>query len=109
MSDLGIALKGLRTANGLTLRTVAETTGYSNPYLSQIETGKVRKPSPDVLHALARLYGLSHWHLMELAGYKIEDVLKQSNPQKAAIAKLTPEEEAKVMDYIRFLHFRRGK
>src|SRR4030095_13288460 len=47
--ELGAMLAGLRTAKGLSLREVEEATGkaVSNAYLSQLENGKIRKPSPN--------------------------------------------------------------
>jgi transcriptional regulator with XRE-family HTH domain len=41
----------------------------SNPYLNQIEKGKVRHPSPNTLYVLADVYRTSYEKLMELAGY----------------------------------------
>ena len=55
----------------MTLRQVEEATNkeVSNAYLSQIENDKIQKPSPNVLHALAEIYGISYEQLMEMAGY----------------------------------------
>jgi transcriptional regulator with XRE-family HTH domain len=41
----------------------------SNPYLNQIEKGKIRQPSPNILYTLAEIYQASYEQLMELAGY----------------------------------------
>src|SRR6201988_1911506 len=70
-AELGTLLADLRTAKGLSLREVEEATGkaVSNAYLSQLENGKIRKPSPTVLHSLAGVYGLPYEVLMEKAGY----------------------------------------
>ncbi|MHC4933777.1 MAG: helix-turn-helix domain-containing protein, partial [Planctomycetota bacterium] len=50
-SKLGTLLADLRMAKGLSLREVEEATGkaVSNAYLSQLENGKIKKPSPSVL------------------------------------------------------------
>lgn len=42
---------------GMTLRQVEELTGISNAYLSQLENGKIKKPSFDVVEKLNKLYG----------------------------------------------------
>ncbi len=47
-----------RDRKKLTLRDVQSTTGISNAYLSQLETGKIANPSPHFLQKLSELYGL---------------------------------------------------
>jgi hypothetical protein len=46
----------LRKKAGLTLRKVEEMTGISNAYLSQLETGKIKKPSFDIVQKLNSIY-----------------------------------------------------
>ena len=48
LESLGEFLKDQRRGAQMTLRQLAEQTGVSNPYLSQIERG-LRRPSADVL------------------------------------------------------------
>jgi transcriptional regulator with XRE-family HTH domain len=69
--SLGKYLASIRADRGFTLRQVEEGTNkeVSNAYLSQIENDKIKKPSPNVLHALAQLYGIDYEQLMEMAGY----------------------------------------
>src|SRR3712207_4563601 len=55
---LGDFLKEQRVANRLSLRQLAEATGVSNPYLSQVERG-LRKPSAEVLQSIAKALRLS--------------------------------------------------
>ena len=68
---LGQYLASIRKDRKLTLREVEEATNknVSNAYLSQIESGKIQQPSPNILHALAELYSISYENIMELAGY----------------------------------------
>src|SRR5512145_3443690 len=70
-NQLGSLLADLRVAKGLSLRQVEEATdrAVSNAYLSQLEKGKIRKPSPNVLHSLAAVYAVPYEALMEKAGY----------------------------------------
>jgi len=70
-SELGALLADLRTAKGFSLREVEEASGkaVSNAYLSQLENGKIKKPSPNVLHSLAEVYVVPYEALMEKAGY----------------------------------------
>lgn len=51
--------KRIRMAMGLTLRQVEEKTGLSNAYLSQLENGKIKKPSHEVVMKLNEIY-LNH-------------------------------------------------
>lgn len=67
MSDLGEFIRRQRELHELTLRQLAEMTGISNPYLSQIERG-LREPSERVLDALANNLELSADALYEHAG-----------------------------------------
>jgi transcriptional regulator with XRE-family HTH domain len=67
MSELGEFIRRQRELQELTLRQLADMTGISNPYLSQIERG-LREPSEKVVAALARNLELSADALYEQAG-----------------------------------------
>lgn len=67
VEGLGDYLKEQRTAAQLSLRQLAEQTGVSNPYLSQIERG-LRKPSAEVLQQLAKALRISAEQLYVRAG-----------------------------------------
>jgi transcriptional regulator with XRE-family HTH domain len=109
---LGEALRQMRMAQGLKLRDVEKTAGVSNAYLSQIETGKIDKPSPNILYKLAELYGASYDALMELAGYvsrrQTDKPRLLTGAALSAIENLTAEEEVELMNYIAFLRSRRA-
>jgi transcriptional regulator with XRE-family HTH domain len=101
----------LRTAKGLSLREVEEATGQavSNAYLSQLENGRIQKPSPNVLHSLAGVYAVPYEALMEKAGYLLrsEDRGGQRSRLAAfAIDDLTAEEEEELLKYLAFLRSR---
>lgn len=49
-------LRNLRETADLTLRQVEEATGISNAYLSQLESGKIKNPSAQVIYTLAKFY-----------------------------------------------------
>ena len=110
-AELGALLADLRTAKGLSLREVEEATGkaVSNAYLSQLENGKIKKPSPNVLHNLAEVYVVPYEALMEKAGYLLppEDGGGRRRRLAAfAIDDLTAEEEEELLKYLAFLRFR---
>jgi transcriptional regulator with XRE-family HTH domain len=112
-SELGALLADLRTAKGLSLREVEEATGkaVSNAYLSQLENGKIKKPSPNVLHSLAAVYAVPYEALMEKAGYLLpSEGNKGKNRTRLAvfaIDDLTAEEEEELLKYLAFLRSRK--
>jgi transcriptional regulator with XRE-family HTH domain len=110
-SELGSLLVDLRTARGLTLRQVEEATGraVSNAYLSQLEHGKIKKPSPNVLHSLAEIYVVPYEALMEKAGYLLPSEDGGGRRKRLAvfaIDDLTAEEEEELLKYLAFLRSR---
>jgi len=110
-NELGALLADLRRAKGLSLRAVEEATGgvVSNPYLSQLEKGRIRKPSPNVLQALSGVYGVPYETLMERAGYLLSTENGSGRRRRLAvfaIDDLTAEEEEELLKYLAFLRSR---
>jgi transcriptional regulator with XRE-family HTH domain len=111
---LGTYLADLRNAKQMKLREVEQATdnAISNAYLSQLETGKISKPSPNILYHLAEVYGVSYDVLMEKAGYIVSssNTPKQKRHGKAAtfaVEDLTPDEEAELLKYLAFIRSRK--
>ncbi len=69
MTELGSIIKTARERHEITLREAEEQCGVSNSYLSQIENGKIKKPSPDILNKLSLFYQIPYEMLLEKAGY----------------------------------------
>jgi transcriptional regulator with XRE-family HTH domain len=67
--SLGAKLKGLRGAQGLSLRDVEKDFGINSGYLSQLESDKITSPTPSMLKKLATAYQVPLGMLMEWAGY----------------------------------------
>ena len=67
LHDLGEFIRDQRRNARLSLRKLSERAGISNPYLSQIERG-LRKPSADILQAIARGLQISAETLYVRAG-----------------------------------------
>ncbi|RZJ46651.1 MAG: XRE family transcriptional regulator [Brevundimonas sp.] len=114
--NLGLYLKNVRAGAALSLREVEEATEreVSNAYLSQLENGKIAKPSPNVLHHLARVYGVAYSTLMERAGYisptsDRADSAKHGRAATFAIENLTNEEEKELLKYLAFYRTQRAK
>lgn len=98
-------LRQARSTVGLTLRDVERETGISNAYISQLESGQVKQPSPQQLHKLAAVYQLDYGDLLESAGYvlpvrKIETRQTRRSMFLRGEEDLTPEEREKVEEYI---------
>ena len=66
-ADIGQFIREQRQHAKLSLRRLAEDTGVSNPYLSQIERG-LRKPSAEILQQLAKGLRISAEQLYVQAG-----------------------------------------
>ena len=112
--ELGVVLSDLRSAKGFSLREVEQATGnaVSNAYLSQLENGKIKKPSPNVLHSLAEVYVVPYETLMEKAGYLLPSEGQNSGRRRRlaafAIDDLTAEEEEELLKYLAFLRSRKS-
>lgn len=109
-NGLGALLADLRVAKGLSLRQVEEATdrAVSNAYLSQLEKGKIRRPSPNVLHGLADVYAVPYEALMEKAGYLLpSDGARRKRLAAFAIDDLSAEEEEELLKYLAFLRSRK--
>lgn len=113
---LGEYLARIREAKGLTLRQVEEATAkdVSNAYLSQLEHGRVSQPSPNVLHSLATVYGVSYESLMEKAGYITPNSTQASGSKHGRVATfaiddLSEDEENALLAYLAMYRKTKGK
>lgn len=97
-------------------------TGISNAYLSQVETGQIKKPSPNYLFKISEALNYPYESLMERAGHVVPkkdralfDKLEsrgQSGEQAKAFAIFSSirdltEEEAEAL--VEFLNWRRSR
>jgi transcriptional regulator with XRE-family HTH domain len=116
--DLGPYLKQLRGRLGWSLREVeARTQGVvQNAYLSQIESGRVRSPSVELLAALAAAYEVDLWTLMHRAGWVPVDpppIGRSTEPTaydllpRALFKDLSPDEVDEVIEYVHLIKRRR--
>ncbi len=112
--QLGPFLKKARQDMKMSLRDVEQATGneISNAYLSQLEGGKVTKPSPHVLYSLSTALGVAYESLMERAGYIVPAATRPTGEKHGraatfAIDNLTPEEEAELLDYLTYIRSKR--
>lgn len=110
---IGEYLKLARNSANLTLREVEIKTNkaVTNGSLSQIENGRTKRPTPNVLYHLANLYGIDYADLLRRAGHHtpVEKALGSGvmNVPLRAIEELDDDERQELMEYIAFLHQRR--
>jgi len=111
---LGQYLASIRNDRGLSQRDVEKATNkvVSNAYLSQIENDQIKKPSPNILHALAELYAVSYENLMERAGFVVPTRSRASSERHGRIPTfaghhLTPEEERELIQFLGYLRSRK--
>jgi len=115
---LGPYLQSLRKGKHLSLRDVEEATGreVSNAYLSQLENGKISRPSPNILHSLSEVYGIAYEKLMERAGYIYPTTSTKKNPSQKhgraatfSVDNLTVDEESELLKYLAYIRTKKGK
>ena len=82
-SDIGSFIRDLRENAQVSVRQLAERSGVSNPYLSQVERG-LRKPSADVLSQIAKALRISSEVLYVRAG-----ILEPGDPNQVRDAIIT--------------------
>jgi len=111
-SELGALLKAARARVELSQRDVERESGVSNAYLSQIESGKIQEPSPNILHKLADLYGIAYAELLQAAGYplpggkgKRQSAFRPAN----SLGRVTATEERALKEYLEFLRAKKRK
>lgn len=63
---VGLNVKRLRTAKGLTQEQFAELSGFTQQYISDLERG-LRNPTVVSVYELAQALGVSHLELMQPA------------------------------------------
>ncbi|MBL0924262.1 MAG: helix-turn-helix transcriptional regulator [Sphingomonadaceae bacterium] len=109
---LGEYLNSVRRGLDLSLRDVEEITNkeVSNAYLSQLENGKIEKPSPHILHSLSLALKVGYEDLMERAGYikpngERSSESKHGKAATFAIENLTVEEEEALLKHLAYIRW----
>lgn len=95
----------------MSLRAVEAATDkeVSNAYLSQLESGKITKPSPHILYALSDALSVDYDELMRRAGYLGAKSKSRGTDEQhgraatSAIDNLTTDEEAALLQYLKFI------
>ena len=97
LPDVGSFIREQRERSAISIRKLAEMTGVSNPYLSQIERG-IRKPSAEILRSIAEALAIRTETLYERAG--LLDAYEAPGVSSAISAdtKLTPGQKQALME-----------
>lgn len=110
LERLGEFLREGRGSARWTLRETEEQTGVSNSYLSQLESAKIKQPSPVVLHKLCSKYRISYATAMELAGYPLPEKAQFATEEARFFSRLgrtsSAEQEA-LLDHLSLLRSKR--
>jgi HTH-type transcriptional regulator, competence development regulator len=116
---LGAFLRRLRLQRGWSLRDVEAKTGgkVHNAYLSQIESGKILRPSLETLVQLSLAFDLDFWTLVTESGLMPKDApqnpraSRQPHPlemiPRKKVEDLTFDELELISEFIDFVNWRR--
>ncbi|GAB4159365.1 MAG: hypothetical protein Tsb0033_13800 [Winogradskyella sp.] len=110
MNSIGTTLKEARKNLTLTLRQVEEMSGISNAYLSQLENGKIKSPSVNVLSKLSSIYRVPLKQLLIKANIiesekakKEEDNLNFAQRVAFSSEDLSDDERKEVLRYLEYI------
>jgi transcriptional regulator with XRE-family HTH domain len=104
--ELSALLANRRRELGLSLRDVEEETGIKNAHLSQIETGAIARPAPNLLYELSVAYDLDFKKLMRMGGYTTRNGANRGvmlNAAFRALDDLTPVQQVEAVEYLESL------
>jgi len=110
--SLGKKLAAARAERNWSLREVERRTGIHNAHLSQIETGAIERPAPNVLWALAEVYELDLRELMRMSGH-VEAAAKGTPGSVVGAAlrelgEMSPGQQEQVLKFIKKIQKGKG-
>ena len=78
LEELGVLVKELREANGMTTEELAQVSGLSYGFISMLENRRGGTPNPKTLEKLAQGFGL---HVLVLLGFLYLEEINVFNPE----------------------------
>ena len=108
--SFGATIRQAREVRGLSAIEAARAAGISAAYLSKLENGGVKKPSPHVLHQLSEALAVPYAELMRLNGYRLPGATAGpagDTVAAALFADLTDEERDELLEYLAWFRARR--
>jgi transcriptional regulator with XRE-family HTH domain len=106
----GVLLRQARGVRGLSATDAAVAAGISPAYLSKLENGAVKRPSPVVLHQLSETLSVPYTELMRLNGYPVpgeSDSNAATSVGVALFADLNDDERDELVEYLAWYRARR--
>jgi transcriptional regulator with XRE-family HTH domain len=97
LDEVGSFIKEQRVKSALSIRKLAELTGVSNPYLSQIERG-IRTPSAEILRSIAGALSIRTETLYQRAGLLDEKESPSVSDAVSADTRLTNNQKNALME-----------
>lgn len=95
--NAGELLRNARKMKGVSISKLAELTGVSQPYLSQIENNK-RNPSYEIIHKIKSVLDIDFYLFAWASNLFTDEEYQQAISQKGNLNSMTPEEEADYLD-----------
>jgi len=102
-SSFGSVLRQAREVRELSAVDAARAAGISAAYLSKLENGAVKKPSPHVLLQLSEALTVPYAELMRLSGYRVPgqpDQHAADTVGAALFADITVDEREELLEYL---------
>ncbi len=102
-SSFGNVLRQAREVRELSAVDAARAAGISAAYLSKLENGAVKKPSPHVLLQLSEALTVPYAELMRLSGYRVpgqDDQHAAATVGAALFADITVDEQEELLEYL---------
>jgi transcriptional regulator with XRE-family HTH domain len=102
-SSFGSVLRQAREVRELSAVDAARAAGISAAYLSKLENGAVKKPSPHVLLQLSEALTVPYADLMRLSGYRVPGQHDQNAADTigaALFADITVDEREELLEYL---------
>ena len=102
-SSFGSVLRQAREVRELSAVDAAQAAGISAAYLSKLENGAVKKPSPHVLLQLSEALTVPYAELMRLSGYRVPGQHDQNGADTvgaALFADITVDEREELLEYL---------
>lgn len=105
--NLGEYIRGQRLKHGMSLRQLAEKLQLDRSYISRLEAGHYKHPSPEVLQRIALVLEIDYQDLFAITGYTAPEGLPSFVPYLRAKYPYMDDATARQLDEYRLYIMRR--